>query len=63
MGCECYQIGGPWIAEDPNCAEHGRGGLRDQLNDAESQLRVVTAERDALQAKLEQLREALRRES
>jgi len=21
--CECYQIGGPFIAEDPNCYEHG----------------------------------------
>jgi primosomal protein N'' len=21
--CECYQIGGPWIAEDPDCPEHG----------------------------------------
>lgn len=22
--CECYQIGGPWIAEDPSCPRHGR---------------------------------------
>jgi GNAT superfamily N-acetyltransferase len=21
--CECYIIGGPWIAEDPDCPEHG----------------------------------------
>ena len=21
--CECYQIGGPWIAEDPSCPLHG----------------------------------------
>lgn len=21
--CECYQIGGPWIAEDPDCPIHG----------------------------------------
>lgn len=21
--CECYQIGGPWIAEDPSCPVHG----------------------------------------
>lgn len=21
--CECYQIGGPWIAEDPDCPTHG----------------------------------------
>lgn len=23
MSCECYKIGGPFIAEDPDCAEHG----------------------------------------
>ncbi len=22
--CECYKIGGPWIAEDPDCPVHGR---------------------------------------
>lgn len=21
--CDCYRIGGPWIAEDPNCPTHG----------------------------------------
>ena len=24
--CECYQIGGPWIAEDPSCPVHGTDG-------------------------------------
>ena len=23
MRCECYRIGGPFIAEDPNCPIHG----------------------------------------
>lgn len=23
MGCQCYQIGGPFIAEDPGCPAHG----------------------------------------
>ena len=23
MSCECYKIGGPWIAEDPSCVIHG----------------------------------------
>ena len=23
MSCECYRIGGPFIAEDPNCPIHG----------------------------------------
>jgi hypothetical protein len=22
---ECHQIGGPWIAENPDCPKHGRG--------------------------------------
>lgn len=24
MGCQCHQIGGPFIAEDPDCPAHGR---------------------------------------
>lgn len=26
--CEyaCYEVGGPWIAENPSCPEHGQGG-------------------------------------
>jgi hypothetical protein len=23
MSCDCYVIGGPWIAEDPDCEAHG----------------------------------------
>lgn len=26
--CECYQIGGPFIAEDPDCPVHGREAQR-----------------------------------
>lgn len=26
MSCQCYQIGGPFIAEDPDCPIHGRDG-------------------------------------
>jgi hypothetical protein len=33
VSCECYQIGGPFIAEDPNCAVHGRGGLNDEIEE------------------------------
>lgn len=22
---ECYMVGGPWIAENPNCPRHGSG--------------------------------------
>lgn len=24
MSCQCHQIGGPFIAEDPDCIIHGR---------------------------------------
>jgi hypothetical protein len=23
MSCQCHQIGGPFIAEDPDCPKHG----------------------------------------
>jgi hypothetical protein len=26
--CDCYKIGGPWIAEDPNCPVHGTEARR-----------------------------------
>lgn len=22
--CDCYKVGGPWVAEDPDCPVHGR---------------------------------------
>ncbi len=28
--CECYKIGGPWIAEDPDCPIHGTAAQRVQ---------------------------------
>ena len=28
MSCECYQIGGRFIAEDPNCPAHGIEAVR-----------------------------------
>lgn len=43
--CECHQIGGPWIAEDPNCPVHGtvaqrkereRYELRERISDADT---------------------------
>ncbi len=27
-GHECYRVGGPWIAEDPNCPIHGWAAQR-----------------------------------
>lgn len=28
--CECYKIGGPFIAEDPECPVHGYEAQRDE---------------------------------
>ena len=28
MSCQCYQIGGPFIAEDPDCPTHGQEAQR-----------------------------------
>lgn len=30
--CECYKIGGPFIAEDPDCPIHGREAQERELN-------------------------------
>ena len=30
MSCECYQVGGRFIAEDPDCPRHGTAAQRDQ---------------------------------
>lgn len=28
--CECYQIGGPFIAEDPECPVHGAAVVKEE---------------------------------
>jgi len=28
MSCQCHQIGGPFIAEDPDCIIHGAAATR-----------------------------------
>ncbi len=47
--CQCHQIGGPFVAEDPNGPTHGVGGsgerideLQQQVYDLERQLDVVS---------------------
>jgi len=44
MGCECHQIGGPFIAEDPNCEVHRDGGLQDQVNELRDQVSELRTE-------------------
>ena len=36
--CQCHQIGGPFIAEDPDCPYHQRGGAQDQIEVLESRV-------------------------
>lgn len=36
--CQCFQIGGPFIAEDPHCPIHGRGGVRETEDDLRQQI-------------------------
>lgn len=43
MGCECFQIGGPFIAEDPDCPAHGRFGLRHDVERLEDQIEALRA--------------------
>lgn len=49
MGCECYRIGGPFIAEDPSCPAHGHGGLQDEVNELQDEIsRLKDALQDAI---------------
>lgn len=58
--CQCHQIGGPFIAEDPDCPAHGREAQReaqrreqliselDAALDSEEPERIEALARDAL---------------
>lgn len=48
MGCQCHQIGGPFIAEDPDCPLHGAEGRRER---EDMEFRIADLER-ALRAML-----------
>lgn len=37
MACECYKIGGPFIAEDPDCPAHGVDGYEKRLAKLEAE--------------------------
>lgn len=49
--CECYKVGGPFIAEDPDCPVHGTDARRrDEAHDermAELEARVASLEKVA----------------
>lgn len=44
MSCQCHQIGGPFIAEDPDCPKHGIYGreLREQAEAMIERIRAAT---------------------
>lgn len=55
--CECYKIGGPFIAEDPDCPVHGTEAQwrreqeeteRQTLEDRIAKLELLVADQDRL---------------
>jgi hypothetical protein len=46
MSCECYQVGGRFIAEDPDCPAHGR--------DAQAAERSLSSAKDRLRYNIDQ---------
>ena len=51
MGCKCYQIGGPFIAEDPSCPAHGQDGYAARLEEAEAEICRLKEEIEKLKNK------------
>lgn len=41
--CDCYRIGGPWIAEDPNCPAHGTEAQRKRKESAALRRKIEQA--------------------
>lgn len=46
MSCECYQVGGRFIAEDPDCPAHGTDGLERKLDVMIAAMRVIIEKLD-----------------
>lgn len=42
--CDCYKIGGPWIAEDPNCPVHGTQAQRKRDEASDLRKRIIKAD-------------------
>ena len=49
--CECYRIGGPFIAEDPDCPIHGR--------EAQEREKLATAEKEEEMGRYEEIMSTL----
>ncbi len=53
MSCECHRIGGPWVAEDPDCPRHGlvaqaRARELDAVRDQVSKVSTVEEARELI---------------
>jgi hypothetical protein len=54
MSCDCYKIGGPFIAEDPNCPVHGREAQAEEKRHA-AELEDLHSQIAELRQRVEQL--------
>lgn len=60
--CDCYKIGGPFIAEDPGCPMHGAGGIQhelDALKEENKNFRAASGHVVKLALESDQLRQQL----
>lgn len=58
MSCECYMVGGPFIAEDPECEVHQRGGLLERISELEARVRELELDKEVLEEELNAAQEA-----
>lgn len=63
MACECYKIGGPFIAEDPDCPAHGVDGYEKRISKLEAEMdanasfyKLTVQQRDAAWQEVERLK-------
>lgn len=55
MTCQCFQVGGPFISEDPDCPAHGTEAQRAE-RERDAELTRLRAEVEALRADAERYR-------
>lgn len=63
--CQCYQIGGPFIAEDPDCPVHGTEAqaarARQEAEESDRDARITAARITALEQRVAALEAKLGR--
>ena len=57
MSCQCFQIGGPFIGADPNCAHHGTEAMEreNRTDNIEERLARLEKENEELKQKVGRL--------